>query len=164
MKIVCIDNHVLIWGIKEYATEGQENMILRAKSFFNECRENETIVMVPSIVVGEFLTSIEPNYHAMTINLLQNAFQIAPYDAQASTIFAKIWREKHTSNLLHTMRNEMQATRAELKADCMIVATAIARKAEKIYSHDVKLKNFAIGKIEVVEIPEIIIKQQKFDL
>jgi predicted nucleic acid-binding protein len=163
MRIVCVDNHALIWGIREHADDGQEVMISRTKAFFEDCRKNKIMIMVPSIVVGELLTAIEPKHYAMIVNLLKSSFQIEPYDAQASALFAKLWREKKESGLVDSIKNELQATRQELKADCMIVATAIAKKAEVIYSHDIKLKNFANGNIAVREIPTLQY-QENFDI
>jgi predicted nucleic acid-binding protein len=153
MKLVCVDNHALIWGIRETASDGQEHMIQRTKQFFEWCKSKKITIMVPSIVVGELLTAIEPKHHSMVINLLNNGFQIPPYDAQASALFAKLWREKQESGLFSEVKNELQATRQELKADCMIVATAISKKAEVLYSNDDKLKKFAGSSIDVREIP-----------
>lgn len=155
MKLVCVDNHVLIWGIREHAENDQEVMIHRTKAFFDWCKSNKIMIMVPSVVIGELLTAIEPSHHAMVVNLLEAGFDIPSYDAKAAALFAKLWREKKQSGLVGKIQNEMQATRQELKADCMIVATAITRKAEVIYSHDNKLKAFANGNIEVREIPEL---------
>jgi predicted nucleic acid-binding protein len=154
MKLVCIDNHALIWGIREVADKGQEAMIPRTKAFFDWCRLNNTMIMVPSIVIGEMLTAIEPKHHSMILNLLGSGFDIPPYDAKAAALFAKLWREKKDSGLVNEIRDNLKATRQELKADCMIVATAISRKAEVIYSHDKKLKSFANGNIDVIEIPK----------
>ncbi len=159
MKLVCIDNHALIWGIREVFDEGQEEMVPRTKAFFEWCKSNKTMIMVPSIVVGELLTAIEPKDHLMVINLLENGFDVPPYDAKAAALFAKLWREKKNSGVLLEIREELQATRQELKADCMIVATAITRNAEVIYSHDRKLKRFANGNIEVREIPKLQVQE-----
>lgn len=155
MKLVCVDTHILIWGIRESAEGGQEDMIHRTKAFIDWCKTNKTTIMVPSIVVGELLTAIEPNHHAMVVNLLESGFDLPPYDANAAALFARLWREKKNSGLVAKLQTEMQATRQELKADCMIVATAITRNAEVLYSHDSNLKKFANGNIEVREIPEL---------
>jgi predicted nucleic acid-binding protein len=159
MKLVCIDNHALVWGVREYAGEGQEQMVPRTKAFFEWCKSNKIMIMVPSIVLGELLTAIEPEHHSMIINLLGNGFDIPPYDAKAAALFATLWREKKNSGLVSQIREDLQATRQELKADCMIVATAISRNAEIIYSHDKKLKGFAKGSIEVREIPKLQIQE-----
>ena len=154
MKLVCVDTHILIWGIREHVEDGQESMVYRTKAFFEWCKSNNTTIMVPSVVVGELLTAIESNHHAMVINLLETGFDIPSYDAKSAALFARLWREKKKSGLVGEIQSNLQATRQELKADCMIVATAISRNAEVIYSHDAKLKSFANGNIKVHELPE----------
>ncbi|MEI8572617.1 type II toxin-antitoxin system VapC family toxin [Methylomonas sp. LW13] len=160
MKTVCVDNHILLWGIREEAGKEQEDMIPRAKAFFDDCQRSKIQIMVPSIVVGELLTAIEPKNHAMVLNLLKSSFLIPSYDAAASTVFAKLWRDNKSSGLTKELQNNHSATRQELKADCMIVAIAIVRKCNAIYSHDEKLKKFANGKIEVLEIPKIAYQEE----
>jgi len=163
MKQAILDSHILIWGIKEQAEDGQEEMIERTQQFFEECKKNKTQLLVPSVVVGELLTAVDVKYHPMTLNLLQGAFLIPSYDAASSAIFARLWREKKESGAVDQIREELQATRQELKADCMIVATAIAQKADAIFSHDAKLKAFASGQIKVLEVPGLQ-AQQKLSL
>ncbi|MBB3063617.1 PIN domain-containing protein [Microbulbifer rhizosphaerae] len=160
MKQVILDNHILIWGIKEQAEAGQEEMIERTQQFFEECKRKKTKLLIPSVVVGELLTAVEAKYHPMTLNLLQGSFLIPPYDAASSAIFARLWREKKESGAVNQIREELQATRQELKADCMIVATAIAQKVDAIFSHDAKLKAFANGQIQVLEVPRLQAQQR----
>lgn len=51
MKQFCIDSHLLIWGIREEAEQGQEDMILRTKAFFSDCKNNNIRIIVPSVVL-----------------------------------------------------------------------------------------------------------------
>jgi len=149
-----LDNHALIWGIKEQAKEGQEDMIPRTKAFIESIDDDETSVLIPSIVIAEFIMPVPPELHAMVINLFNKNFIIAPFDALAASKFALVWQAyKPPEEAKELIRNE--ATRAELKADTMIVATAIARKADCIYSHDKWLTTIAKNFIEVKEIPFI---------
>ena len=83
MKQICVDNHILLWGLREIATEGQEDMIPRTKRFLKDCEEQTTRILVPSVVLAELLTAIEPKHHALTTNLLEKGFSIAPFDAAA---------------------------------------------------------------------------------
>ena len=73
MKIICLDNHALIWGIKEQCTEGQEDMIPRTKKFFDSI-DNDTSVLIPAIVVAEFLMPIPQELHAMVLNFFNKNF------------------------------------------------------------------------------------------
>ena len=36
MKRVCLDNHIMIWGIRGYSTQGQEGMVSRAQELLSE--------------------------------------------------------------------------------------------------------------------------------
>ncbi|WP_421718341.1 type II toxin-antitoxin system VapC family toxin [Algiphilus sp.] len=155
MKQIAIDSHLLIWGMKEESEPGQEDMIPTTKAFFEHCKQKNIEILVPAVVVGELLTAIEPKHHPIVLNLLQSSFVVPPYDAAAAAIFARLWRDRKESGQVKKIQVELQATRQELKADCMIVATALAQKAEAIYSHDAKLKAFANGAISVHEVPRI---------
>lgn len=160
MKLVCLDNHILIWGIRESATSGQERMVHRAKAFIDDCFSNGTQLVIPSVVMGEMLTDIPAREHQLVINLMVKGFFLAPYDIKAAAVFAKVWKENKDSGLTQSIRNELMATRQELKADAMIVATAISLNCEAIYSYDEKLARFAGNRIPVRKMPELEIQAE----
>ena len=153
MKIVCVDNHVLLWGLREFASPGQEDMIPRTKQFLASCKEQGVQILVPSVVLAELLTAIEDRHYALTTNLLSASFPVPPFDIAAAHAFAKLWRQRQNDGLIDMLKKEHGATRQELKADCMIVATALVQKAEALYSHDSNLRKFANGALPVLEIP-----------
>lgn len=155
MKTVCLDTHILIWSIKEQSSPGQEYMIPRAKKFLEYLESEKYIVLIPAIVVAELLMRVPPELHATVTNLLDRSFVIPPFDLQSSTYFARIWQDKQKQGIIKELQQNYQAQRDEIKADCMIVAIALSRGAECIYSYDKKLRIFANGHIEVEEIPII---------
>ncbi len=53
--MVCLDTHVIIWGIKEEASPGQENMVQRAKSYIRHQVNQGVNLMIPAPVVAEAL-------------------------------------------------------------------------------------------------------------
>ena len=154
MAIVCIDTNILIWGIKEEANQGQEEMIPRAKSFLKSLENTATKILIPSIVMAEFLMRIPSELHPTITNLFSKNFLVVPFDIAAATQCSKIWRDQKDSTAIKQLVAN-GSTRAELKADRMIVATALSRSAECIYSHDKTLKIFANGFIQVKDIPFI---------
>lgn len=89
MSLICFDTHVLIWGIKEEAKEGQEDRIPLTKRFIDKLSADDN-VLIPSIVMAEFLIPIPSKQHAMVINLFKKKFIIAPFDALAASKFALI--------------------------------------------------------------------------
>jgi len=161
MSLICFDNHVLIWGIKEQAKEGQEDMISLTKKFIDSLDDNDP-VLIPSIVMAEFLIPIPPEQHAMVINLFNKNFIIAPFDALAASKFSLIWQTNKPPEAAKQLIKDF-TTRAELRADSMIVATAVAQKADCIYSHDKGIKAFAKGFIDVKEVPFVPQQPSAFD-
>jgi len=152
---VCIDTHVLIWGIKQSANQGQEDLIPRASELLSSCKKNNEMIIVPSVVAAEFLTGIPHRDHGQVIKLLSSFCHIQPFDANCASLHAKLWQEKQDSGIIQAMRSSDTATRQEIKADCMIVSTALANNARFIYTHDRGLTFFAQGSIECREIPNI---------
>ena len=161
MKLVCLDTNLLIWGIQQQSKKGQEEMIPRTKIFIDSLAEDkETFVLVPTVVIAEYLMPIPQREHAAVINLFNKRFIVAPFDALAASKFALIWNtNKSIEEAEKSIANG--ATRAELKADSMIVAIAVARNVGCIYSHDNGVKTFAKGFVEVKDIP-IIERQTAF--
>lgn len=148
-NLVCFDTQIVIWGMKEDAIPEQEHMIARATALIEKCQEDATKIIVPSIVVAELLSGASERESNQLLAALQKHFIVPPFDIQAAQYFAKLWRDKE---LREGLKNE-GATRAEMKADCLIVATAVARGARYIYSHDPKLEKFGRGHIEVRGLP-----------
>lgn len=53
MKKVCLDNHILIWGVRGVATPGQEDHVERARQLCEDLDQSDSRVMIPSVVVAE---------------------------------------------------------------------------------------------------------------
>ena len=160
MSLVCLDTHVLIWAIKKEAVHGQEDMISRATALIDRLEMSGKRLLIPTIVMGEFLIKIPPDALQATIDHLNSSFMIAPYDALAAIHYARLQRLWDSTGARSGEPFEGK-TRHELKADRMIVATAVAAGAQRIYSHDKALRAFAEGYIEVFDIP-VTIEQGDF--
>jgi len=152
-QIVCLDSHVIIWGIKEQSEPGQEAMVRRAKAFLEQAAAQDIICAVPSVVVAELLMRIPGEMHALVCNLLEKGFEVPPFDLPAARKFAEIWRSKQEAGELERLLSDPTASRETLKVDCMIVAIASSQGMDHIYSHDEKLRRFADGYIPCSEIP-----------
>lgn len=156
--IACVDTHVLIWGIREEASAGQERMITRSKHLLSELDKVEARIIVPAPVVMEALIGLDPLRHQAFLGRLARQFVIAPFDARAAAEAASIWL---TVNQGQQLADEIRlaskgATRKEITCDIMILAIAIARGALVLYSEDGTLARLAtrVGRIRVEGIPE----------
>ena len=153
--LVCIDTHVLIWGISNYAIPGQEHMIDRTKRFLAWLDNRQAQVLIPTVIIAEFLMNVPVEHHATITNLLEKSFVVAPFDTQSASYFSKIWQEKKGQKVVQELQRSGR-TREAIKVDGMFVATAVARKASRIYSQDhIGVAKFSEGYIDVEEIPDI---------
>ncbi len=151
MDLVCFDTHIIIWGVRRKATSGQEDRIEKSEYLINKCEKDGIKIMVPSVVVAEVLCALDPGLHNAVSELMHHRFIVPPFDTQAALHFAKMWRDKKQLK----DDGEMSISRAEMKADFMITATALARGASCIYSEDAGLKKFAQDYIDVRSLPSV---------
>ena len=162
MKKVCLDNHILIWGVRGVATPGQEDHVERARQLFDDLDQSDSRVMIPSVVVAEFLAGVPKSQHGNLLDVLNRRFQIPPFDTRTAAVAAELWREAAERNphLKAQVREAFPGTeKAKIKADLMVLATALARNAEILYTHDGPLAKVAEGRIEIRELPPLRPKQ-----
>lgn len=148
MKVACVDTHIIIWGVKEEADPGQEEMIPRAKALLKKLDESKTPIVLPTVVLAEVLMRVPKNEHAAVIGKLEKRFILTPFDAQTSSCFADIWFRKK-----ETRKEEPTCTRDHLKADMMIVASAITSGSDHIFSCDDHVPKISENEILCSDIP-----------
>mgnify|MGYP001207976854 CR=1 FL=1 len=158
MKVACLDTHVLIWGIKEEAEPGQEQMIPLAKALLSKLDEEKVPVVVPSIVLAELLMRIPKSEHEPFIGKLQKRFIISPFDAKTASLFGDLWIKKN-----QIRKEDPECTKNHLKVDLMIVASAVNSGSDRIYSQDDHVIKASVDCIECSGIP-LEETQLKFDL
>ena len=167
MKRVCLDNHILIWGIRGVSTPGQEGMISRTQALFEDLDESDADVMVPAVVVSEFLAGVPKPQHPGLLEVLNRRFQLPPFDVRTAAVAAELWRDAAERNphLRDLVREAFPGTeKAKIKADMMILATALVRKADVLYTHDGPLRAIADGLIEARNLPASRPKQSDLPL
>lgn len=99
MSLVCIDNHILIWGIRKTATPGQEAMIERTAQLLEYLDEQKTQVIVPAPVIAEFLVGADEHDHTRILQTLQQRFIVAPFDTLAALATARVRRKNRQIGL-----------------------------------------------------------------
>lgn len=153
---VCIDTHILIWGIQKEASTGQKQMISAAQAFLRHLDSEGADILIPSVVLGEFLLRIPTGKHETVRAFFEQRFKVPPYDAASASRQAEVWQGSKDEGVYDVLRGDEIASRSEIRADCMIIGTALAHGAALIYSHDQKtLGKLAKGFIKVLQMPEI---------
>ena len=140
---IAIDAMVLIWGLKSAQHKGKKpsahdvEMRRRTRILFEELAEDKETVIVSSVVAAEVMAGIDPADHPNFAAELQGRFFLPPFNLQAASIAATLWRQTRV------LPKDEQPDRKTLKADVMIVAAARVAGATKLYSHDENLRKLA---------------------
>jgi predicted nucleic acid-binding protein len=165
MSLICFDTMIVVWGIQGWANNNQDSMIKRAKQAIINCQEGNHKIIIPSIVLAEILSGIDTEKRKDFHDLVSRNFLVIPFDTLAALEFANLWDNKVNRDKIKSNLDDkgIKITRAEMKADLMIISTAKSKKSEFIYSHDEKFISCAEGIIDVKYLPEII-DQKVLDL
>ncbi len=127
-RIVAIDSMTLIWGVRR---DGPQDDIKHARILFDELEHNKAIIIVPAIVVAEYLTAIKPSDMEKTAIEIGKLFHIAPFDVRDAVLAAKLYKDGKSKRNLNK-----PGTRICLRADTFIVATAKNHGALEFYTDD----------------------------
>lgn len=149
MGLVCLDSQIVIWGIKQQATSGQESMVVRAKNFIEWLHKERETVSIPALVLAEVMVKIEEKFRAEFVRGLEKYFPVFPFDNRAGMIYSRIHGDfagKFKGN---------KTDRRSLKIDLMILAVALARGASILYTHDKTLLDLSVDGIEISPIPDV---------
>lgn len=146
MACVCLDTNVLIWGVKQQFTPGQEHMIERTARFIRHLDKKGVTCVVPAIVISELLMPLPLSEHMPFIAMVSTSFTVPSFNAVTASFLSKIWQSK---------KGQVDIKREEIKFDAMIVATALAARATCIYSNDPHIAEIALGHLDCKDIPEM---------
>jgi len=151
-EIVSIDTEILIWGIQKKGNPEEERRVKvpKAEYFFNEfIHENKHTLVIPTIVVGEYLCKLTKNQEEVFSQFLENCL-VVDFDYKAARIAAEIMSK------IKGIRDELTGIRRCITADCKIVATAKAAGASAIYTeHDDIIKLARLINYPTRRLPDI---------
>ncbi|MEO1163293.1 MAG: PIN domain-containing protein [Chloroflexota bacterium] len=145
MSVISLDTQLLYWAIIQRPPMGHEHVLGQVTRFLKWTVDNEHKVIVPSIVLSELLIGVPYDKQKYVLAQVTAHYRIVPFDLKASAVFAKMRRDHLIKHRLDDLLNPdiLHATRGALKADIMIIATAIAHGADILYSYDDKLRRLA---------------------
>lgn len=140
---------VLIWGVQGVSRPSQSAMIERTRRFIEHCDASGEDLMVPSVVIAEYLTPFSSQQKAIQLKELHRRFFVAPLDAAAGVLASELHNKGHAAG-------SQSGGRHTLKSDCYIIATAIIHGASSIVTANFKeFRAIAGPRIKVEEVPEI---------
>lgn len=156
MSLIVVDTQILIWAVKREATPGQEPMIEKAVRYLEHVDKCKDQIIVPSVVVSEFLANVSDEREEAVLKALEKCFMVIPFDTLAAVYAARIWRKNSEGNpsIIQKLKAD-NLTKAKIKADIQIIATALARKAVRITTHDDGLIKNSNSHIDAGPMPDL---------
>lgn len=126
--LVAIDTQTLIWAVRK---DGTAEELERAEWLFEQLEVEKAQVVIPSVVIAEYLGPIPKSKHAATIEAINRRFLIKPFDVECASLASELF------NIGKPMRpSGIPLGREVLRADTLIIATAKVHKAKVFYSND----------------------------
>lgn len=153
-RSILIDNMVVSWGIRGEANPEQQHFVGWTQKFIEQCERDRVRIFIPAPVVAESLLRVPFDQHEIVTATYARHFRILPFDLAAAREFARIWTQREPGIRASDLRGGATPKKGIYRFDCQIVAIAISRKIDCIYSHDTDVARFAAGEIDVREIPE----------
>jgi predicted nucleic acid-binding protein len=135
--VVAIDSMTLVWGIRK--TGAAKEKIEHAGYLFMALDKEESQIIIPSIVLAEYLTPIrDDEQRARTAAAIGDRFFVVPFDAKDALLAARLFNDGKTNR-----QRKKPNVRAVLRADSMIVATAKNHGARVFYTDDNDCRSMA---------------------
>ncbi len=125
----------LIWGVRK---QGPAEWLKRAKVLFDNFERAQAQIIVPSIVVAEYLTAVDESKRRDVASAIGARFIVAPFDIKCTALAANLFWEGKQGRAMST-----PDARKCLRADSMIIATAKTHGAKRFYSHDKDCRSLA---------------------
>lgn len=137
----------LVWGIRQ---SGPADKVKRAGYLFQQLAQNDAQVIVPSVVVAEFITPIPTEVErTRAVAAISERFRIEPFDAQDAILAVRLWNEG--KNRLKGIKG----SRVSLRADAFIVATAFNHGALEFFTEDDDCFKMASSIMQARRLPTI---------
>ncbi len=151
--LVTIDANVLIWGVRTTASAGDEHMIPRCVRFLEWLDECGHELVLTSQAVTEYLIGATVEERICELAELSSKYIILPYDVSAIEIAATLRSDK---DFIKSLGDDALKSRVCVKADVIIVASAVAGHVQRIYSRDAGVRALAIrAGLSPADIPTI---------
>lgn len=148
MSYATLDTNALIWAIKDECTPGQEQMKRRAQWALREIERDKLKIVLTAVALAELVVPMTDEKTGAFIAAAEERFIIAPFDARAASVAAKLWR------LNHKLSKAERVQRSVLKADVLIIASAYCAGVGRFYTHDRRCRKLAQSLMEARDLPE----------
>ena len=109
-------------------------------------------MILPSVALAEYLTPIDLVHHKEVIAALTKRFIVPPFDVRCASLAASLFAQGKDLRLRG--KGDVRKT---LRADSLIIATAVVHGARTLYTGDGDCRKLAakVPRLEVKDLPDI---------
>lgn len=127
----------------------QKELHVRARILEGDLEEEEAEIVVPTLIVGEYLTGCEPSTWTKVVQTFAETFVCPDYDLPATQQAARVHMEyvKQLKGKIYKDRRNV------LSSDIKILGTALAQRVKRIYTHDAEFRRLASLFLEAFDLP-----------
>lgn len=90
MALVCFDTNVMIWLLRHPQDDREDKLSRKAAHLVDKIDEEGSRLVVPSIVLGEFLHGVSSSERLSFLARIESMFQVSPFDIPAALGVAPI--------------------------------------------------------------------------
>jgi len=150
--VICFDTMVLIWGVQERASAGQEDRVERTARYIRHLTKKNEKVMVPAPVLAEFLAGFPAERRAEIAQAVERLFFVSAFDAKCAILAAGFSDRGRSSGEPPRM-----GERQWVKADASILACAVAHGASTIVTGEARRfeKLLAGTALQAIDVPSV---------
>ena len=127
-RVVAVDTNILVWGVRR---KGPPEKIEYAGYLFKELEQEGAQIVIPSIVVCEYINIVSPSDRGKVVAAINERFRIEPFDIKDVVTAAELWDFGKAGRKM-----QQPNARAVLRADALIIATAKNHGATEFYTED----------------------------
>ncbi|MBN2563934.1 MAG: type II toxin-antitoxin system VapC family toxin [Phycisphaerae bacterium] len=124
----------------------------RAKWLFESLEDEGSQIVVPAVALSEYLTKVDRNQQKGVVASLGTRFIIAPFDVKCAALAAFLFSEGQG-----VVKKGQKGSRAMLRADSLIIATAVCHGVSIFYSGDKDCRKLAkrVPQLTVLDLPTV---------
>ncbi len=140
---VGLDNNILVWLMRSDLPPVDDlgrdiaDLQRRARILIAELEGKSFDIVIPAVVVAEFLCGVAEERHGDVIASIHERFFCQPFDAHAAAISAALFRATRSEE------GDPSKSKRYLKLDTMVVASAKAAVSTVFYSNDGRCRKLA---------------------
>jgi len=142
--MICLDTTALIRLMQEAKNEQETSEKLQIQRAFTKWEADHLRILIPAVVLGEFLMGFdEPGRQAVVVEVMQRNFIIGAYDAEAAIRASVLRLQVGGKEGIRAIQREQDLSKQCVKADLMIVATALSHRAQLLVCEDRGVREIA---------------------